>query len=221
MLSRSLDFVDHFSEVEEPRLSRSRPHNLLDILFICGAGTIAGCDGPTDIADFARSLLAWCRKFLGLMNGVPSHDTISRVVSLIKPEQFQKAFLNWIAALLDSNQADSKSSPRFVPIDGETLCRSGGGKDLANPLYAVSAWSTAQGMTWGQVAVDYKSNEITAIPKLLEMLELKSAIVSIDAMGCQKEIAKKIVGHGGDDGQAARGQTRMALTSRKSVLIND
>ena len=195
MLSASLDFLDHFSTVSEPRVERTKIHGLIDILFISVAGTIAGCDGPTDIASFARTQLAWCRKFVTLKNGVPSHDTIGRVISLIKPHQFQKAFLDWVAALATDDKSDG---PRFVPIDGKTLRGSGGAKHRANPLHVVSAWATQQGMTLGQVAVDSKSNEITAIPKLLEMLELKGAIVSIDAMGCQKEIAKHIIEGGGD-----------------------
>jgi predicted transposase YbfD/YdcC len=117
------------------------------------------------------------------------------VISLIKPDQFQKAFLKWVAALTSS---DEPNGPNLVPIDGKTLRNSGGAKDRENPLHVVSAWATQQGMTLGQVAVDSKSNEITAIPKLLEMLELKGAIISIDAMGCQKEIADQIVKGGGD-----------------------
>jgi predicted transposase YbfD/YdcC len=195
MLSASLDFLDHFSNVDEPRIERTKIHGLADILFICVAGTIAGCDGPTDIASFAKTQLAWCRKFVELNNGVPSHDTIGRVISLIKPQQFQKAFLDWVAALATD---DKSKGPRFVPIDGKTLRGSGGAKHRDNPLHVVSAWAMYQGMTLGQVAVDSKSNETTAIPKLLEMLELKGAIVSIDAMGCQKEIAKQIVDAGGD-----------------------
>jgi predicted transposase YbfD/YdcC len=195
MVSSSLDFVDHFSSVEEPRLDRTKRHELLDVLFICVAGTIAGCDGPTDIASFTKTQLSWCRKFVALKNGAPSHDTIGRVVSLLKPDQFQKAFLAWVAALASGDEADG---PNFVPIDGKTLRGSGGASHRENPLHVVSAWATKQGMTLGQVAVDSKSNEITAIPKLLEMLELKGAIISIDAMGCQKKIAKQIVKGKGD-----------------------
>ena len=190
----SLDFASHFSGVDDPRIDRGKAHRLIDILFISVAGTIAGCDGPTDIADFARSQLAWCRKFVPLENGVPAHDTIGRVLSLIKPRQFQKAFVDWIASFANEDDDD----PRFVPIDGKTVRGSHGAKHREQPLHLVSAWATQQGMTLGQVAVDTKSNEITAIPKLLEMLELAGAIVSIDAMGCQKEIAKKIVNGGGD-----------------------
>ena len=196
MVSSSLDFVDHFSIVEEPRLDRTKRHELIDVLFICVAGTIAGCDGPTDIASFAKTQLSWCRKFVPLENGAPSHDTIGRVISLLKPDQFQKAFLSWVSTLATGDE--TKEGPILVPIDGKTLRGSGGAKHRDNPLHVVSAWATKQGVTLGQVAVDSKSNEITAIPKLLEMLELKGAIVSIDAMGCQKEIAKQIVKSKGD-----------------------
>jgi predicted transposase YbfD/YdcC len=118
------------------------------------------------------------------------------VIALIKPEQFQTAFLDWIAALTATNAESTE--PKFIPVDGKTVRGSGGGSSRDNPLHIVSAWATEQGMTLGQVAVDSKSNEITAIPKLLEMLELKNAIVSIDAMGCQKKIAKQIVDNDGD-----------------------
>jgi predicted transposase YbfD/YdcC len=195
-VAQSFDFRSHFARVEDARINRSKRHQLIDILFISVAATIAGADGPTDIADFAKEKLGWCRKFVRLKNGVPSHDTIGRVLALIKPDQFQSAFLDWITSF--SSGCDEDGEPRFVPIDGKTLRGSGGAKDRRNPLHVVSAWATKQGLTLGQVAVDSKSNEITAIPKLLEMLELSRAIISIDAMGCQKEIARKIIKGGGD-----------------------
>ena len=199
---RSVDFRPHFAHVEDPRFDRTKDHSLMDILFIAVAATIAGADGPTDIAEFAKQQLAWCRKFVPLKNGVPSHDTIGRVLSLIKPDQFQTAFLDWIASFAGQHEEDGTSGenhqPRFVPIDGKTLRGSGGAKHRADPLHVVSAWATKQGLTLGQVAVDSKSNEITAIPKLLKMLELSGAIISIDAMGCQKEIARQIIRDGGD-----------------------
>lgn len=185
----SLDFVDCFSDVDDPRIERTKSHGLIDILFIAVAGTLAGCDGPSDIESFAKTQLDWCRRFVELKNGVPSHDTIGRVISLMKPDEFQKAFLDWVAAFA----GDNSGGPQFVSIDGKTLRGSGGAKQRENPLHVVSAWANEQGMTLGQVAVDSKSNEITAIPKLLKMLELKGAIVSLDAMGCQKEIAEQIV----------------------------
>ncbi len=196
MTTHSLGFQDHFANVEDPRIDRTKAHRLIDILFISVAATIAGCDGPTEIEGFTREKLSWFRKFVKLENGVPSHDTIGRVLSLIQPDQFQTAFLDWIASFVcDDGDADE---PRFIPIDGKTLRGSHGAKHRTNPLHLVSAWATRQGMTLGQVAVDSKSNEITAIPKLLEMLELSGAIISIDAMGCQKEIAEKIIKGGGD-----------------------
>ena len=188
----ALDFRSQFSSVEDPRIERGKVHQLIDILFIGVAGTIAGCDGPSDIAEFAKAQLSWCRKFVPLATGVPSHDTIGRVLSLIKPQEFQNAFVDWIASFAGEDDSDD-GEPRFIPIDGKTLRGSHGAKHRTKPLHLVSAWATKQGMTLGQVAVDTKSNEITAIPKLLEILELKGAIVSIDAMGCQKDIAKKVI----------------------------
>lgn len=201
MRIQSSDFASYFSSVDEPRMQRSRQHGLLDLLFISVAATIAGADGPSDIADFARQQLRWCRKFVPLRNGVPSHDTIGRVLSLIKPDQFQAAFLEWIASFTTNSAGAPETQagqPRFVPVDGKTLRGSRGAKDRENPLHLVSAWATQQGITLGQVAVDSKSNEITAIPRLLQMLELSGAIISIDAMGCQKTIAAQIIAGGGD-----------------------
>ena len=136
MLSLSLNFVDLFSSVEEPRMDRTKRHDLIDILFISVAGTIAGCDGPSDIASFAKTQLNWCRKFVELKNGVPSHDTIGRVISLIKPDQFQKAFLDWVAGLACDDKSDG---PNFVPIDGKTLRGSGGATHRDNPLHVLGA----------------------------------------------------------------------------------
>ena len=202
-----VSFEHHFTAVEDPRINRSQRHELMDILFICVVATIAGADGPSDIEDFVKQQLAWCRKFVTLKNGVPSHDTIGRVLAMIKPDQFQKAFLKWIACFSGPAAEDTEDDlgPRFIPIDGKTMRGSGGSKDRHNPLHLVSAWATRQGITLGQVAVDSKSNEITAIPKLLEMIELSGAIISIDAMGCQKEIASAIINGKGDYVLAVKG----------------
>jgi predicted transposase YbfD/YdcC len=186
-LTRS--FRKHFTVVDDPRIDRSKAHLLIDILFLSVCATIAGADGPSDIADFGRQQIQWLRKFIVLPNGIPSHDTIGRVFSLIKPLQFQEAFLSWIETLMP----DDVDALRLVPIDGKTLRGSQHKKKELKPLHLVSAWATNCGLSLGQVAVDSKSNEITAIPKLLEMLELDGAIVTIDAMGCQKAIAKQIV----------------------------
>jgi predicted transposase YbfD/YdcC len=188
-LTRS--FHQHFSVVDDPRINRSKCHLLTDILFLAVCATIAGADGPSDIADFGRQQIQWLRKFIALSNGIPSHDTIGRVFSLIKPLQFQQAFLAWIGTLMPDDV--DGNALRLVPIDGKTLRGSLHRNEEQKPLHLVSAWATNCGLSLGQVAVDDKSNEITAIPKLLEMLELTGAIVTIDAMGCQKDIAKKIV----------------------------
>jgi predicted transposase YbfD/YdcC len=182
-------FQNHFTVVDDPRIDRSKCHLLMDILFLAVCATIAGADGPSDIADFGKQQIQWLRKFIPLTNGIPSHDTIGRVFSLIKPQQFQEAFLSW----LDTLMPEDGDALRLVPIDGKTLRGSLHRNEELKPLHLVSAWATKCGMSLGQVAVDDKSNEITAIPKLLEMLELAGAIVTIDAMGCQKKIAKKII----------------------------
>jgi predicted transposase YbfD/YdcC len=169
---------------------------LHSILFIAVTATIAGADGPEDMAKFARRKKAWLEQFVGLQRGVPSHDTIGRVLGIIKPQQFQNAFLSWISSLSGLRGQDGK--PIFIAMDGKTMRGSYSNADKSDMLHIVSAWASQQGITLGQTAVDSKSNEITAIPELLQILELKGAIVSIDAMGCQCDIAAKIVQGGGD-----------------------
>jgi len=191
-----LSFEKCFELVEDPRVVARSTYSLHTILFIAVTATIAGADGPEDMAKFAKRKRDWLKRFVGLSSGEPSHDTIGRVLAIIKPKQFQDAFLNWISSLPSLHDADGK--PIFIPIDGKTMRGSYTQADKSDMLHIVSAWASQQGITLGQVAVDSKSNEITAIPQLLEMLELHGAIVSIDAMGCQREIAAKIVKGGGD-----------------------
>lgn len=191
-----LSFEEYFQAVDDPRVVPRCTHSLHTILFLIVAATIAGADGPEDIEKFAKRKSGWLKQFVDLTGGVPSHDTIGRVLGLIKPRQFQDAFLGWISSL--SSLQDQDGNPIFIPIDGKTMRGSYKNADKSDMLHIVSAWASKQGITLGQVAVDSKSNEITAIPKLLEMLELHGAIVSIDAMGCQRKIASKIVAGGGD-----------------------
>ncbi len=191
-----VSFKECFEHVEDPRVVGRTTHSLHTILFVVVAATIAGADGPDDMEKFAKRKKGWLKRFVDLSRGVPSHDTIGRVLGLIKPKQFQDAFLNWISSLSSLHDRDGK--PIFIPIDGKTMRGSYTNAEKSDMLHIVSAWASQQGITLGQVAVDSKSNEITAIPELLEMLELHGAIVSIDAMGCQREIAAKIVGGGGD-----------------------
>jgi predicted transposase YbfD/YdcC len=162
----------------------------LDLIVITICGVICGCDDWQEIATFARARHDWFKRFLKLPAGTPSHDTLERVFDQLDPEQFQACFRDWMNAL---NEALGLS---HIAIDGKTLRGSGVGGQKT--LHLVSAWATANGLSLGQVAVDEKSNEITAIPKLLELLDLNGALVTIDAMGCQKAIAAKIVERNGN-----------------------
>jgi predicted transposase YbfD/YdcC len=179
-----------FAKVKDPRRAHRRLHQLQDILVIALCAVIAGAQDWQEIETFGRKRRAWLQGFLALPNGVPSHDTFERVFDRIKPAAFQACFQEWVRAV--SAALDIK----HVAIDGKTL--RGPGSAKLGPLHLVSAWATAQHLSLGQVAVDAKSNEIAAIPALLEMLDLNGALVTIDAMGCQKVIAARVVGGGGD-----------------------
>jgi predicted transposase YbfD/YdcC len=182
-----VSLLKHFQDLEDPRIERTKKHLLTDIISLSICAVIAGADGWEEIEDFGHDKLDWLKKFLQLPNGVPSHDTISRVFRRIKPQAFQECFLRWTRALQD------KLGLKLVAIDGKTLRRSHDRHTARNALHLVSAWSVENHLTLGQEAVDQKSNEITAIPELLQLLELAGAIVTIDAMGCQKNIAAQIV----------------------------
>lgn len=206
-------FEQHFAAIRDPR-TRPVEHPLYDILFLSVCATIAGADGPSDIEDFGHEQIDWLSRFIPLENGIPSHDTIGRVFSLIKPAQFQEAFLNWIGTFRFDNSGTE--GLRLIPIDGKTLC--GSGTSDSSPLHLVSAWASDSGLSLGQVAVDKKSNEIKAIPKLLEMLELKGAVVTIDAMGCQRAIAKKIIDGGGNFMLAVKSNQPTLLAALESFF---
>jgi predicted transposase YbfD/YdcC len=182
----------HFAKLQDPRIRRRLRHELLNIIVMAICAVIADCDNWQDIGVFVQQRQAWFARFLDLPNGVPSHDTIARVFSRINPAAFGACFQRWIQAL------GAALGVPHIAIDGKTLRRSHDRAAGLGPLHLVSAWATQQQLTLGQVAVDSKSNEITAIPKLLELLDLRGALVTIDAMGCQKEIAAKIVAGGGD-----------------------
>lgn len=184
----------HFADLLDPRSEHSRRHELLDIIGIALCAVVSGAESWTAVEAYGRAKHGWLTNFLALPNGIPSHDTFRRVFCLLDPEAFQRSFADWVAALADRNVG----SLRIIPIDGKTARRSGRRRRGLAPLHLVSAWAGANHVSLGQVAVDDKSNEITAIPRLLELLDLKGALVTIDAMGCQKEIAAKIVTGGGD-----------------------
>jgi predicted transposase YbfD/YdcC len=187
-----LSIAHHFAGLTDPRIDRSRLHELLDIVTIAICAVVAGADSWDDIEDFGTVKHDWLKTFLDLPNGIPSHDTFRRLFERLDPEEFQKGFLGWIGALHEATER------QVIAIDGKTLRRSFDRARGKSALHMVHAWATANHLLLGQVAVDEKSNEITAIPKLLKMLGISGAIVTIDAMGCQKEIARTIRGRKAD-----------------------
>jgi predicted transposase YbfD/YdcC len=192
MARQVLSLVECFAEVADPRIERGKHHGLIDILCLAVLAVVAGAEGWEDIEEFGKQKWDWLKKVLRLPHGIPSHDTISRVFRMIKPAAFQQGFAAWIESL------GAELPGRQVAIDGKTLRRSHNRQTMKSALHSVCAWSVEQRLVLAQRAVDEKSNEITAIPELLQLLELKGAIVTIDAMGCQKEIAAQIVAGGGD-----------------------
>ena len=177
---------EYFGNIRDTRQPWKVKHNLLEIIVMTICAVIAGCDVWEDIADYCRVKADWFRESLHmkLENGVPSHDTMQRVWGMIDPRAFERSFCAWVEAVCH------KTNGEIVSIDGKTVRRSGG-KDR-NPIHMVSAWANKQQMVLGQLATDEKSNEITAVPALLEMLDVAGCIITADAMSCQKEIVQKI-----------------------------
>lgn len=186
----SFSIPTYFFSLKDPRVRNRCDHYMMDIIVIAICGVICGCDTWQQIERFGHRRHDWLKRFLALPNGIPSHDTFERLFDGFKPAVFARCFTKWTQALVRD-----LGLPQ-VAIDGKTL--RGSRNKLGKALHMVSAWATAAHLSLGQVAVDEKSNEITAIPKLLELLDVKGALVTIDAMGCQKEIAKKIIEEGGD-----------------------
>jgi predicted transposase YbfD/YdcC len=185
----SCSIVRYFDALPDPRHHRNRLHLLTDIITIAVCGVIVGCDGPTAIRAWAEAKEDWLGRVLPLPNGLPSRDCIRRVLTMLKPEAFQACFASWVASLM----REGVTGKPIVAIDGKTLRRSHDQKNGLGPLHLVSAWATKQGLSLGQVATEEKSNEITAIPELIDRIDMKGATVTIDAMGCQKDIAGKII----------------------------
>ena len=185
--SGTASLTEHFGSLVDPRIDRTKRHNLMDIVTIALCGVIAGADSWVDVEAFGRRKAEWLRKMLDLPNGIPSHDTFGRVFARLDAQQFERCFTEWVLAVREVLQGD------VVAIDGKRMRRSHDryiGKDA---VHMVSAWASASGVALGQTRVDGRSNEITAIPRLLEMLQVEGCIVTIDAMGCQKEVASKIL----------------------------
>lgn len=204
-----------FAGVTDPRVERTRRHLLCDILLMTLCATLAGAEGFCDIAEWAQTKEGWLRTFLDLPGGIPSHDTFERVFRRLNPKELHACFLRWIDSLVARRE-----TPR-VAIDGKTLRRSFDGVGGTRALHVVSAFAVeGLGLVLGQVAVDDKSNEITAIPELLRLLDLKNAVVTIDAMGCHKTIAAQITEQGGDYLLALKGN-HPALCADVERLFGD
>lgn len=182
----------HFSDLEDMRVEGRTAHRLIDIILIAICAVICGADSWTEIEVFGEAKEDWLQSFLHLPNGIPSHDTFGRVFARLNPESFQKRFIEWVQSI------EQVTKGQVIAIDGKTVRRSHDRIKGKEAIHIVSAWATQNRITLGQRKVDSKSNEITAIPELLSLLDVSGCIVTIDAMGCQKHIAAQIVEQGGD-----------------------
>lgn len=191
--------TEHFGSLKDQRTGRMVDHYLLDIITIAICAAICGADDWVAVEEFGQAKEKWFRTFLKLPNGIPSHDTFGRVFAQLDPDQFRHCFLSWIQAISQLSQGE------IVAIDGKRLRRSHDGTLGKAAIHMVSAWAAANRLVLGQLKTDEKSNEITAIPELLRVLALKGCIVTIDAMGCQTEIAELIVDQEADYVLALKG----------------
>jgi predicted transposase YbfD/YdcC len=185
-------FVDMFAELPDPRTHRTRVHSLEAILFLCLCAVICGANDPVSVERFGKSRKDFLEKFVDIAAGIPSHDTIGRVLAKLNPDALEAMFARWMAAVAKATDDE------VIAIDGKTLRRAVDKARGGAFVHMVSAWSTANGVVLGQVATSEHSNEITAIPRLLALLQLKNCLVTIDAIGCQTEIVDAIVDGGGD-----------------------
>jgi predicted transposase YbfD/YdcC len=199
--------VEHFSGIEDPRRYNKR-HLLQDIIVIAICAAVCGADDWNVVEEFGHAKKSWFGKFLKLPHGIPSHDTFRRVFALLDPEQFRRGFMQWVQAIYEV------TGGQVVPIDGKQLRRSHDKTLGKKAIHMVSAWAAENHVVLGQIKVNDKSNEITAIPQLLDLLEISGCIVTIDAMGCQREIARKIV-------MEKEGDYVLALKGNQSGLFED
>jgi predicted transposase YbfD/YdcC len=200
----SASIRDHFAMLSDPRSDHTKQHQLLDIITIALCGVICGAESWVEIEQYGTAKLPWLRTVLALPNGIPSHDTFGRVFAALDPAQFQQCFLGWVRAVVARTDG-CLTLGQVVALDGKTLRRS---HDRANgkaAIHLVSAWATENRLVLGQVKVEDKSNEITALPALLRLLALQGCIVTIDAMGCQTAIAQAIIDRGADYVLALKG----------------
>lgn len=214
MSSQGHNLARHFITITDPRMERQKAHPLIDIIMIAICAVIAGCEGWVEIADFGEDKEPWLKTFLALPNGIPSHDTFGRVFSLLDPKQFRESFAAWMQSVVELTKGE------VVAIDGKTNRRTFGGKGGTRALHLVSAFATANGVALGQVATDQKSNEITAIPELLKLLDIRGCLVTTDAMGAQADIAAEIVEKGADYLLAVKGNQGLLYRDMKTVFAD-
>jgi predicted transposase YbfD/YdcC len=206
-------FRDHFQDLEDPRVERTRKHPLINVLFIAVCGVLSGANSFASIHEFAIDRRHWFARYLDLSNGIPSDDTLARVLARLDPGAFERCLLSWVQAVQEATEN------RLIAIDGKTLRGSSDRADGRAAIHMVSAWATENKLSLGQVVVHEKSNEITAIPRLLALLDVAGALVTIDAMGCQKEIAAAIRRGEGDYVLAVK-QNQPTLSERVEAAID-
>lgn len=194
--------LEDFADLPDPRSTINRIHLLEDIIVISILAVIAGADGPKAIGIWTATHAQWLRDKLRLPGGIPSHDTIGRVLMALKPEAFQRCFQTWLGRI---SNGSSRAGVDIIAVDGKALRRSHHASAGLGPLFLVSAWAVRRGISLGQRATEEKSNEITAIPRLLDQIDVSGSVVTIDAAGCQTEIAAKIIAGGGDYVLALKG----------------
>jgi predicted transposase YbfD/YdcC len=203
-IKEDISFLSYFSKLSDPRIKGLTTYPLQEIILMTLCGVLSGCDDFVDISEYGKEKITFLRTLLPFENGVPSHDTLSNVFRMLDFEVFSECFINWVKSL-------SCSLEGVVAIDGKTMCGSQDRKNGKAAIHMVSAFAHAQGLVIGQEKVDSKSNEITAIPTLLDKLVITGAIVTIDAMGCQKDIAKKIISKEADYLLAVKGNQASLL----------
>lgn len=207
-------FDEYFGELEDPRQSAKVTHLFSDILFLVVCASIAGATGWEDIEDFADLHYDWFKEKGLFKNGLPVHDTIARVVSRIEPSQFQHCFIGWMQSVTELSEG------QLIAIDGKRLCGSYNRSDRQSAIHMVNAFATENNVVLGQIRAEDKSNEITAIPALLRLLDIKGCLISIDAMGCQTAIAEQIVDDGGDYLLALKNNQKSLLEAVRRALSN-
>jgi predicted transposase YbfD/YdcC len=215
----AVNLLRFFDDLPDPRSHVNRLHRLGDVIVIAICAVIATADGPTAIAHWAQLNQAWLRRHLALPNGIPGKDTFRRVLGLLPPAAFQQCFQQWLGTLQVPVEEDESEGKTHIAIDGKTLRRSHDQKNGLGPMHIVSAWASDYGITLGQVSTEEKSNEITAIPQLLDLIDVEDAIVTIDAAGCQKTIAAKIVDGKGDYVLALKGNQEKLCHDVELLLL--